>query len=735
MMKDDIWTEQLAASEFQVIWKHVTFTAYPGTKQERVIIQDVSGHLQSGRLMAFLGPSGSGKSTLLECIVKKRRTGVQGSVQIRTSQADIGNDSTIDANNNLSTEALVAYGVPNSKQTKNNSLINMSFIPQKDDLFDLLTVRESILFATRLQIAKKLHDNAPLQPVTHPKTGELVQPNHRQYCSALCDQIVQQLGLQDVAENRLSACSGGQRKRVSIGQELPSRPRVILLDEPTSGLDSNSSYTLVSLLSELCKATPSIAVMLSIHQPSVKLFSVFDLAYVLARGGRCIYQGRTDRLVQHLATFDLHCPPYSNVADYAMELANLEHDQDKLPALGAMQQQNFERNIRTIVATEVYDYERLTAAVNMSSKNSQRSVITYPNWTHTWQLTERSLLITIRDPLVFGLRFLSHLVVGVFFALFYGPDIGSRGGCSPEIGQFEPQKLDYMTDEIETELRYTYDNIGAILFSLVFTAFSAIMPICIAFPLEVRIFMRERSNAWYSLRSYFLGRTLSELPFQLVMPTMFAGSYYILSSQPPEFWRMANFIGFCVLSTLIGQSFGYVMGAVFMENITTALFFGPVTTFPPIMLSGTLLKLSTSPFYVRLLSWFSYFRWAASGMITSVYGFARCGQGTNELLKANREAFHVWLAAMLGVYNEPEAGSNSTSVDAKPSEKFVTELVNTITDPFISKGNRIQSLAMNEFDLIDEDLYISWFALLVYFFASRVFVYYVLRYKTSKSEI
>jgi hypothetical protein len=356
-------------------------------------------------------------------------------------------------------------------------------------------------------------------------------------------------------------------------------------------------------------------------------------------------------------------------------------------------------------------------------------------------LTERSLLITLRDPLVFGLRFTTHLFVGAFFAAFYGPDIGSRGGCSPEIGEFEPSKLDFMSDEIDLEMRYTFDNIGGLLFAVVLCAFSAIMPVVIAFPLELRVFARERANVWYSLRSYFFAKTLSELPFQLLLPSLFSGSYYALSSQPPELWRAANFVGFSVLSTLVAQSYGYVMGAFFMENVSTALFFGPLTIFPSIMLSGVMMRLKNASWWVQLLSCTSYLRWTLGGMITSVYGFARCGHGTNELLKANREAFQVWLAAMLGVYNEPEAvvpGGNSSGSgadEAKPSERFVNQLVNTITDPFISKTNRVQSLAMNEMDLEDEDLYISWAALFIYFIIARIIVYLVLKYKTTKIEI
>ena len=47
--------------------------------------------------------------------------------------------------------------------------------------------------------------------------------------------------------------SGGERKRVTVGVGLVTRPRVLLLDEPTSGLDSETALAIVELLRSLAK--------------------------------------------------------------------------------------------------------------------------------------------------------------------------------------------------------------------------------------------------------------------------------------------------------------------------------------------------------------------------------------------------------------------------------------------------------------------------------------------------
>ena len=68
------------------------------------------------------------------------------------------------------------------------------------------------------------------------------------------------LGLTDVASNRIGnavqrGISGGQKRRVTIGSALVTRPRILLLDEPTSGLDSRTSREVLTA-SKFCVSPP-----------------------------------------------------------------------------------------------------------------------------------------------------------------------------------------------------------------------------------------------------------------------------------------------------------------------------------------------------------------------------------------------------------------------------------------------------------------------------------------------
>jgi len=85
--------------------------------------------------------------------------------------------------------------------------------------------------------------------------------------------------------------SGGQRKRVNMGQELLTEPSVLLLDEPTSGLDPKSDYDVMVLLKDISQKGK--IVMLTTHNINEKNFSLMTHLVILARGGKLAYFGPT----------------------------------------------------------------------------------------------------------------------------------------------------------------------------------------------------------------------------------------------------------------------------------------------------------------------------------------------------------------------------------------------------------------------------------------------------------
>lgn len=270
-------------------WKNLSYK----TPKNKVLVNNLNGHLQSGCLTAILGPSGSGKTTLFECLAKRRIQGVSGKFWVSSSIGDIKD-------------------------------VRIIYNPQKDFLFSVLTIRENLNYAFELQKYCGGNINILQNDIND---GQVRVAKKSKYANQKVEEIIDQLGLTQCAGVRVSHCSGGQKKRLSIALELIFSPNVLLLDEPTTGLDSVSSLQLIQLLKTLVKNHP-IIICATIHQPSAKLFSYFDDLYVISAMGTCIYRGPGTTLLPYLNGYNLNCPIFHNIADFVLEVASGLHGEE-----------------------------------------------------------------------------------------------------------------------------------------------------------------------------------------------------------------------------------------------------------------------------------------------------------------------------------------------------------------------------------------------------------------------
>ncbi|CAA6668418.1 unnamed protein product [Spirodela intermedia] len=180
-----------------------------------------------GEILAVLGPSGSGKSTLLN-VLGGRLQGKHGG-------------------------AVVANGRRPGRAVQRRT----GFVPQDDVLYPHLTVRETLVFCALLRL-----------PAALPRSEKV----------HAAEEVMAELGL--------SKCENTIRKRVSIGHEMLIDPSLLILDEPTSGLDSTAAHRVVAMLAGL--AQKGKTVVASVHQPSSRVYQMFDKVLLLAEG-RCLY--------------------------------------------------------------------------------------------------------------------------------------------------------------------------------------------------------------------------------------------------------------------------------------------------------------------------------------------------------------------------------------------------------------------------------------------------------------
>lgn len=280
----------------------------PGYKR---ILRDINFKIYPGEFVAIIGPSGSGKTSLINILANRVITETYcGEVKLKGKQ-------------------LGPWIKP-----------YLGYVQQEDTLYATDTARETLQFTANL----KLKGDSQMK-------------------KSIIDSIINSLNLSHVADQLMGAAagqgfdasnvktglSGGERRRVSIANEIISSPRLLLLDECTSGLDTSTATTVVSTLRKIAdsryskdvsrflesntdkdpsKRGDNITVMATLHQPSSFMWNLFDKILVLA-SGRTIFYGRPEHFWTAMHSIGYQVPPSYNPADYLIEVVS--KDENKFP--------------------------------------------------------------------------------------------------------------------------------------------------------------------------------------------------------------------------------------------------------------------------------------------------------------------------------------------------------------------------------------------------------------------
>ncbi|XP_075162328.1 ATP-binding cassette transporter scarlet [Haematobia irritans] len=242
----------------------------PSLYNMKRIINNSTGAVQPGNLMALMGSSGSGKTTLMSVLAYRQAAGtvVQGDILINGRR--IG-----------------------------PFMHRISGFVYQDDLFNgYLTVSEHMYFSAHLRLDRRVS---------------------RQERKIIIQDLLERTGLMAAANSRIGSgddekvLSGGERKRLAFAVELLNNPVILFCDEPTTGLDSYSAQQLVQTLYELAKKGTTI--LCTIHQPSSQLFDMFNNVLLLA-DGRVAFTGSPQNALEFFAEHGYPCPEAYNPADF-----------------------------------------------------------------------------------------------------------------------------------------------------------------------------------------------------------------------------------------------------------------------------------------------------------------------------------------------------------------------------------------------------------------------------------
>ena len=98
-------------------------------------------------------------------------------------------------------------------------------------------------------------------------------------------QVLDELGLAELAHRRPAELSGGQQQRVAVARAVAARPKLVLADEPTANLDGENAEILMHMMRDLCEQQ-GMTFVFSTHDPRVVAHAVRVVTLVDGRVSR-----------------------------------------------------------------------------------------------------------------------------------------------------------------------------------------------------------------------------------------------------------------------------------------------------------------------------------------------------------------------------------------------------------------------------------------------------------------
>lgn len=360
----DLASKGVARNDSIFTYTSVNYTI-PYGKGDRKLLDNVQGFVRPGKLTALMGASGAGKTTLLNTLAQRITFGV------------VTGDFKVDGR-----------PLPKSFQRATG------FAEQMDVHEPTATIREALRFSALLRQPKEV-------------------PIEEKY--DYCERIIDLLEMRNIAGATIGTIGEGlnqeQRKRVTIGVELASKPELLLfLDEPTSGLDSAAAFNIIRFLRKL--ADSGQALLVTIHQPSSVLFEYFDELLLLKSGGRVVYHGSLGKDSRHLIDYfekngAKKCPPQVNPAEYMLEAIGAGNPDYKGKDWGDVWATSPEFNERSQEIQRMIDERR---NVSKSSKTDDDREYAMPLGTQINTVVHRSFVSYWRSPDYMIGKFMLHIV-------------------------------------------------------------------------------------------------------------------------------------------------------------------------------------------------------------------------------------------------------------------------------------------------------------------------------------
>ncbi|XP_067951045.1 uncharacterized protein [Watersipora subatra] len=473
----------------------------------------------------------------------------------------------------------------------------ISYVLQEDIFLANLTCWETLWFTAMLRLPGSMPEKEKKR-----RLDDIVDALDMKKClhTVIGDHIVRGL-------------SGGERKRTSIACELLTNPSLMLLDEPTSGLDSSSAYSLCSALKNYAKMSGKM-VIVSIHQPSSQIFSMFDKLLLLC-DGQVAFNGSISRCAEYFEGLGLPCPPNYNLADHILDQVK-DSEETKSMIIAGMKSESYqlheERHIDEgcvtsplkINKTQEYTNQGFTffekgealpdVTIMMNGEPADRTRYDKEynsKWPTSFWLQYRVLarrnFKQVRPIILSKTHLVECLIITCFAGLVWY-----------QIGHDEDRLL---------------DRLGLFYFLSAHLGFVGSIDAAITFPSLRPTMNKERLGGYYRLSAFFLAKISVDVPLSLVVPTVMLTSAYWLAGLNNDFCVFLEILLSLYLVTLTSFNYSTVLSTL-ITNVGTLLTASTTIVVVSMMSAG--FYISHIPPWALWVKHLSFLMYAADAMIT-----------------------------------------------------------------------------------------------------------------------
>ncbi|CAI7660668.1 unnamed protein product [Penicillium glandicola] len=514
---------QLVRNTSVFTWKNLSYTVQTPTG-DRLLLDNVHGWVKPGMLGALMGSSGAGKTTLLDVLAQRKTEGtINGSVMVD------------------------GRPLPVSFQR------SAGYVEQLDIHERMATVRESLEFSALLR-----------QPATTPREEKL----------AYVDVIIDLLELHDLADTMIGTVGAGlsveQRKRVTIGVELVSKPSILIfLDEPTSGLDGQSAYNTVRFLRRLADAGQ--AVLVTVHQPSAQLFAEFDQLLLLAKGGKTVFFGPIGENSQgvkgYFSRYGAPCPPETNPAEHMIDVVSGQLSQGR-----DWNKVWLESPEHSAILKELDEIIETAASKPQATIDDGREFAT-TLWEQTGLVLKRTSTALYRNADYINNKFALHISTGLFVGFSF-----------------------WMIGDSVADLQ----SVLFFIFNAIFVAPGVINQLQPTFLERRDLFeAREKKAKMYSWKAFTIALVVSEFPYLIICAALFFNCWYWTAGMAVDASKSGSMFFVFFLYEFLYTGIGQFVAA-YAPNAQLAAMINPLVIGTMISFCGVLVP------YAQIVSFWRY---------------------------------------------------------------------------------------------------------------------------------